>query len=62
MVLFYNLIGGLGLKSPKAKGAIIGFGDIHTRIHIYRAIIEGINYGLLDGINKIEKKSKVKVK
>lgn len=53
---------GPGLKSPKAKGAIIGFGDIHTRIHIYRAIIEGINYGLLDGINKIEKKSKVKVK
>ena len=28
------------------KGAIIGFGDIHTRAHIYRAIIEGICFEL----------------
>ncbi len=53
---------GPGLKLPTAKGAIIGFGDVHTRIHIYRAIIEGINYGLRDGIEMIEKKSGVKVK
>ena len=53
---------GPGLKLPEAKGAIIGFGDVHTRIHIYRAIIEGINYGLLDGIDMIEKKSKTKIK
>jgi sugar (pentulose or hexulose) kinase len=35
-----------------AKGAIIGFGDIHTRAHIYRAIIEGICFELrrLQGI------------
>ncbi len=46
-----------GLKMPEAKGAIIGFSDIHTRAHIYRAIIEGINYGLLDGIDKIQNKS-----
>jgi sugar (pentulose or hexulose) kinase len=50
-----------GLKIPEAKGAIIGFGDVHTRAHIYRAIIEGINYGLLDGIEKIEKKSKRRI-
>ncbi|MEG1255841.1 FGGY-family carbohydrate kinase [Clostridium sp.] len=53
---------GPGLKMPKAKGAIIGFGDVHTRAHIYRAIIEGINYALIDGVKKIEKCSKVKVK
>lgn len=53
---------GPGLKMPDAKGAIIGFGDVHTRVHIYRAIIEGINYGLLDGIEKIEKKAKTKIK
>lgn len=53
---------GPGLKMPEAKGAIIGFGDVHTRVHIYRAIIEGINYGLLEGVEKIEKKSKTKVK
>lgn len=29
-----------------AKGSIIGFGDIHTRAHIYRAIFEGICFEL----------------
>ncbi|MTI69583.1 MAG: carbohydrate kinase [Firmicutes bacterium] len=52
---------GPSLKMPRAKGAIIGFGDVHTRIHIYRAIIEGINYALLEGLEKIEKKTKVKM-
>jgi len=47
---------------PEAKGAIIGFGDVHTRAHIYRAIIEGINYALREGLENLEKKSKVKVK
>jgi sugar (pentulose or hexulose) kinase len=51
-----------GLKDPDAKGSIIGFNDSHTRAHIYRAIIEGINYGLIDGLKKIEKRSKTKVK
>jgi sugar (pentulose or hexulose) kinase len=51
-----------GLKMPDAKGAIIGFGDVHTRAHIYRAIIEGINYALLEGIEKIERKSGKRIK
>lgn len=42
---------------PSAKGAIIGFSDVHTRIHIYRAIIEGINFALLDGMRLLEKQS-----
>lgn len=50
-----------GLKNPDAKGSIIGFNDSHTRAHFYRAIVEGINYGLLDGLKKIESKSKVKI-
>jgi len=29
-----------------AKGSIIGFGDVHTRAHIYRAILEGIAFEL----------------
>ncbi len=49
------------VKTPSAKGSIIGFGDVHTRMHVYRAIIEGINYALMEGLEKIEKKSKVKV-
>lgn len=52
---------GAEIKDPEAKGAIIGFSDVHTRVHIYRAIIEGINYALLEGIERIEKKSKVKI-
>ncbi len=50
-----------GLSMPEAKGAIIGFGDVHTRAHIYRAILEGLAYGLREGKERIEKKSGVKV-
>ena len=53
---------GAGIKNPEAKGAIIGFSDIHTRAHVYRAIIEGIGFAVLDGMKAIEKRSKIKVK
>ncbi len=52
---------GPGLKMPEAKGSLIGFGDVHTRSHIYRAIIEGIGYALLEGVERIEHKSGHKV-
>ena len=42
---------------PSARGAIIGFSDQHTRIHIYRAIIEGINFALMDGMHLMEKRA-----
>jgi len=51
---------GPGLKNPAAKGAIIGFGDVHTKAHIYRAVIEGLGYALLDGLQKIEKVTGIK--
>lgn len=47
---------------PFAKGSIIGFSDVHTRIHIYRAIIEGINYDLYCGMKSLEKRAKTKIK
>lgn len=50
-----------GLKMPEAKGAIIGFGDIHTRAHIYRAILEGLAYGLREGKERIEKRSGIPI-
>jgi len=50
-----------GLKEPSAKGAMIGFGDVHTRSHVYRAVIEGLGFGLLEGLHKMEKKGKQKV-
>ena len=47
--------------TPHAKGAIIGFSDVHTRIHLYRAIIESINFSMIEGLHLIEKKGKFKV-
>ena len=47
---------GAGLRRPLAKGAIIGFSDTHTRVHLYRAIIEGIAYCLREGLELFEKK------
>ncbi|MBO4286430.1 MAG: carbohydrate kinase, partial [Bacilli bacterium] len=52
---------GPGLSRPFAKGAIIGFSDVHTRIHIYRAIIEGIAYSLREGLESIEHSQHEKV-
>ncbi len=48
---------GVREPGPEAKGAIIGFGDVHTRAHMYRAILEGLAYGLRAGAEKIEKRS-----
>ena len=53
---------GLRSPGPEARGAIIGFGDVHTRAHIYRAILEGLAYALREGAEKTEKRSKVKIK
>ena len=53
-----------GLKNPgpEAKGAIIGFGDVHTRSHVYRAILEGLAFALREGKERIEKRSRVPVR
>ncbi|MGI6258400.1 MAG: FGGY-family carbohydrate kinase [Anaerolineaceae bacterium] len=52
-----------GLKSPgpDAKGAIIGFGGVHTRAHIYRAILEGLAYALREGAERTSKRSGVPI-
>jgi sugar (pentulose or hexulose) kinase len=44
-----------------AKGAIIGFGDVHTRAHLYRAILEGLGYGLKEGLQVLQKRNKVPI-
>lgn len=52
-----------GTKIPglEAKGAIIGFGDVHTRAHIYKAILEGLAYALKEGMHRTEKTTKVRI-
>ena len=52
---------GIRVPGPEAKGAIIGFGDVHTRAHVYRAILEGLAYALREGKERIEKRSGVKI-
>lgn len=47
---------GPGLRRPLAKGAIVGFSDIHSKIHMYRAIVEGIGFALREGLELFEKK------
>jgi sugar (pentulose or hexulose) kinase len=52
---------GLKVPGPEAKGAIIGFSDVHTRAHLYRAILEGLAYALRDGLLRMEKRTKVEI-
>lgn len=51
---------GPGLKRPNAKGSIVGFSGVHTRYHLYRAMIEGIAFALREGMETIMKKTHVK--
>ena len=52
---------GLKTPGPEAKGAIIGFGDVHTRAHLYRSILEGLAYALREGKERIEKRSHIPI-
>ena len=52
---------GIKVPGPEAKGAIIGFGDVHTRAHVYRAILEGLAYALREGKERIEQRSGVAI-
>ena len=52
---------GPGLSRPLSRGAIIGFSDTITKMHLYRAIIEGIDYELRRGLESIEKNQHKKV-
>ncbi len=52
---------GIRVPGREAKGAIVGFGDVHTRAHVYRAILEGLAYALREGKERIEKRSGVRI-
>ncbi|MCB9113484.1 MAG: carbohydrate kinase [Caldilineaceae bacterium] len=48
---------GLKVPGPEAMGAVIGFTDVHTRAHLYRAILEGLAYGLREGKERLEQRA-----
>jgi sugar (pentulose or hexulose) kinase len=52
---------GLKVPGPEAKGAIIGFGDVHTRAHVYRSILEGLAYALREGAERTTKRSGIAI-
>jgi sugar (pentulose or hexulose) kinase len=52
---------GIRVPGPEAKGAIIGFSDVHTRAHLYRAILEGLAYALREGVERTVKRSHVPI-
>ena len=49
------------ITRPYARGSIIGFSDIHTHSHVYRAIIEGINFALMSSKDIMERRVKTKI-
>ncbi len=48
-----------GVRQPgsEARGAIIGFSDVHTRAHLYRAIVEGLAFALKAGLETTQKRT-----
>jgi sugar (pentulose or hexulose) kinase len=53
---------GVRIPGPEAKGAVIGWGDVHTRAHLYRAILEGLAYALREGADRTVKRTKVPIR
>ncbi len=52
---------GVKIPGPEAKGAVIGFGDVHTRAHFYRSILEGLAYALREGAERTMRRSRVPI-
>ena len=48
-----------GDRRPRGPSSV--FGDVHTRAHIYRAILEGVAYALREGKERIERRSRTPV-
>ncbi len=53
---------GVRFPGPEAKGAIIGFGDVHGRAHLYRAVIEGLAYALREAAERTVHRSGVPIR
>ena len=52
---------GIKTPGPEARGAMIGFRACHGRAHMYRAIIEGLMYGLLAAQERVAKRGKLTI-
>ena len=50
-----------GITKPNSLGSVIGFSDFHTRLHLYRAIIEGLCFELYDSMKIMQKRSGIDI-
>ncbi len=50
-----------GITIPNAKGSVIGWNYIHSKYHLYRAIIEGVGFALYEAMHLLEKRSKTPI-
>lgn len=48
--------------TPNARGVFLGLTEVHTKMHFYRAVGEGIAFTLYDGLKTLEKAGKNEVK
>lgn len=53
---------GIRIPGPEAKGAVIGWGDVHTRAHLYRAILEGLAYALREGAERTASRTRTQIR
>ena len=60
LVLTPHLAPGNG--NPFAKGVVMGLSDHHNKFHIYRAIIEGIDFELYHAMLRMQKRSGQRIK
>lgn len=51
-----------GMVNPHARSIMIGLTDIHTKKHMYRAIIEGISFELYNSFKRMERRSGQRIK
>lgn len=51
-----------GAGNPFSKAIITGLNDRHTKKHLYRAIIEGIDFELFHAMKRMERRSGFKIK
>jgi len=52
---------GLRVPGPEARGVVLGFNDVHTRAHLYRAIIEGLAYAMRAGAEQTAKRTHIPI-
>ena len=51
-----------GILKPDSMGAVVGYADYHGHLHMYRAIIEGINLELYQALHIMQRRSGLRIR